>query len=95
VTTTDITRFFANASVLPVKVHVMLTKFGCPTGDSYCEFGNVHLAHMALVKNQSYMGPNLVHVSPISRADMINAIARPLQQRNHVGNRGVGPWKHQ
>jgi hypothetical protein len=92
VTTADVTQFFGHASVMPVKVHVVLTKFGCPTGDSYCEFGTVHQARMALAKDQCYMGPNLVHVSPVSRSDMIVAIARPLQQRNRVSSRGVGHW---
>jgi hypothetical protein len=51
VTTADITRFFAHASVLPDKVHVMLTKFDCPIDKSYCEFGIAHQAHIALVKD--------------------------------------------
>jgi hypothetical protein len=94
VTTVYITRFFDHTSVLPVKVHVMLTKFGCTiTGQSYCEFGSVHQAHMALVKNQCYMGLILVHMSPVSRSNVIKTIARPLQQRNCRDNRGVGPWQ--
>lgn len=83
VTNTDITQFFADTSVLPDKIHIMLSKFGRPTGESYCEFGSVQQAHVALTKDQCYMGPNLVYVQPISRSDMFGAILKPMQQHNH------------
>jgi RNA recognition motif-containing protein len=106
VTNTDITQFFADTSVLPDKIHIMLSKFGRPTGESYCEFSSVQQAHTALIKDQCYMGPNLVHVSPINRSDMIQAITKPMQQHNNHhqdmswgpggggGNRGGGPRQH-
>lgn len=106
VTNTDITQFFADSTVLPDKIHIMLSKFGRPTGESYCEFSSAQQAHAALVKDQCYMGPNLVHVSPINRSDMIQAITKPMQQHNNHqdmswgaggggGNRGGGGPRQQ
>lgn len=80
VTNTDITQFFSDASILPDKIHIMLSKFGRPTGESYCEFGNAQQASAAMVKDQCYMGPNLVCVEPINRSFMIQAITKPMQQ---------------
>ncbi|XP_026807721.1 uncharacterized protein LOC113550213 [Rhopalosiphum maidis] len=84
VTNTDITQFFSDSSVLPDKIHIMLSKFGRPTGESYCEFGSAQQASAAMVKNQTYMGPNLVCVEPINRSLMIQAITKPMQQ--HCNN---------
>lgn len=103
VTNTDITQFFADTSVLPDKIHIMLNKFGRPTGESYCEFGTAQQAHAALAKDQCYMGPNLVYVEPIDRSNMIQAITKPMQQHNHQqditswagGMRGGGPTPRQ
>lgn len=103
VTNTDITQFFSDMSVLPDKIHIMLSKFGRPTGESYCEFSTAQQAHTALGKDQTYMGPALVYVEPISRPDMIQAITKPMQQRNHHHppqphhqdvNWGGGPPRH-
>lgn len=102
VTNTDITQFFADISVLPDKIHIMLSKMGRPTGESYCEFGTPQQAHVALTKDQCYLGPNLVYVEPIGRSDMIQAITKPMQQHNHHqdiswtgGMRGGGgPSRH-
>ncbi|XP_050422525.1 uncharacterized protein LOC126834556 [Adelges cooleyi] len=84
VTNLDITQFFADVSVLPDKIHIMLNKSGRPTGESYCEFGHVQQAHAAAAaKNQCFMGPNAVSVTIISRSDMMQAITKPMQE---------GPW---
>jgi len=83
VTNTDITQFFSD-SVLPDKIHIMLSKFGRPTGESYCEFGTAQQASAAIVKNQTFMGQNLVCVEPINRSLMIQAITKPMQQ--HCNN---------
>jgi len=44
------------------------------------------------------MGPSLVYVEAISRPDMIQAITKPMQQRNHQqdlwGGGGVRPPRH-
>jgi RNA recognition motif-containing protein len=97
VTNTDITQFFSDTSVLPDKIHIMLSKYGRPTGESYCEFGTAQQALVALAKDQFYMGPNIVYIQPISRSDMIQAITKPMQQHNHHqdiswngGMRGTG-----
>lgn len=100
VTNTDITQFFADVSVLPDKIHIMLSKLGRPTGESYCEFGSVAQAHAASAKDQCYMGLNLVYVEPINRADMIQAITKPMQQHQQQpdmswpGMRANGPRHH-
>jgi len=83
VTNTDITQFFSD-SVLPDKIHIMLNKFGRPTGESYCEFGTPQQASAAIVKNQTFMGQNLVCVETINRSAMIQAITKPMQQ--HCNN---------
>uniref|UniRef100_A0A2H8TIS7 RNA-binding protein 12 n=1 Tax=Melanaphis sacchari TaxID=742174 RepID=A0A2H8TIS7_9HEMI len=80
VTNTDITQFFSDTSALPDKIHIMLSKFGRPTGESYCEFGSAQQASIAIAKNRTYMGPNLVYVEPINRSLMIQAITKPMQQ---------------
>lgn len=84
VTNTDITQFFSDTSVLPDKIHIMLSKFGRPTGESYCEFGSAQQASVAMIKNNTYMGPNLVCIEPINRSLMIQAITKPMQQ--HCNN---------
>lgn len=102
ITNTDITQFFADISVLPDKIHIMLSKMGRPTGESYCEFSNPQQAHAALAKDQCFFGPNLVYVVLIGRAEMIQAITKPMQQHNHQqdiswtgGMRGGGgPPRH-
>ncbi|XP_050542470.1 uncharacterized protein LOC126906174 [Daktulosphaira vitifoliae] len=89
VTNTDITQFFSDVSVLPDKIHIMLNKFGRPTGESYCEFGNAQQAYAAAAKDQCFMGPCIVSVEMISRSDMIQAITKPMQDMSW-GMRG-GP----
>lgn len=83
VTNTDITQFFNDTSTLPDKIHIMLSKFGRPTGESYCEFSTPQQAHAALAKDQCYMGPNMVYVELIGRSDMIQAITKPMQPHNN------------
>jgi len=96
VTNTDITQFFSDAT-LPDKIHIMLSKFGRPTGESYCEFGTSQQANTALSKNQCYMGQNVVCIEPINRSLMIQAITKPMQP--HCNNQdmswGGAPSRHQ
>lgn len=91
VTNTDITQFFSD-SVLPDKIHIMLSKYGRPTGESYCEFGTAQQANAALAKNQTYMGPNLVAVEPINRSLMIQAITKPMQQHSNSQQPDLQSW---
>ena len=88
VTITDIIQFFSDTSVFPDKIHILYSKFGRPTGESYCEFGSAQQASAAMVKNQTYMGLNLVCVESINRSLMIQAITKPMQQ--HCNNQHQG-----
>lgn len=70
----DIVRFFSSVNIMPVTIHIMLTKAGQPSGDAFCEFKSAKDCEIALRKNNQQMENRFITVKPVSRREMLDAL---------------------
>ncbi|XP_067012208.2 uncharacterized protein [Anabrus simplex] len=88
----DILDFFSDIGLVPLRIHIMLDKFGKATGDAFCEFATIEEASRSLTKHNTPLGKQEVNVIPITRADMNEALGIPAYQPEPlmVGGGGGG-----
>ncbi|XP_045463044.1 uncharacterized protein LOC123672798 [Harmonia axyridis] len=66
----DIADFFSDIAVIPKKIHLINNNFGGFTGEAFCEFETLEDAEKAYSKNSSYLGTELISVTPVKRKNM-------------------------
>ncbi|RZC38070.1 RRM 1 domain containing protein [Asbolus verrucosus] len=76
----EITDFFSDVGVRPLKIHLMSNRLGF-TGQAFCEFKNKEEAAQALKKDNASFGPNHVSVQPFPRDEMEHIL-----QQSQVSN---------
>lgn len=73
----DISDFFSDIGIIPIKVHLMSNHLGF-TGTVYCEFASVQEAAAALEKDRVPLGTNIISVKPIDRQEMQSHLGIPV-----------------
>ncbi|XP_047115557.1 RNA-binding protein 12-like isoform X2 [Schistocerca piceifrons] len=75
-TTTDreILDFFSDVGLVPLRIHIMLDKYGKANGDAFLEFATTPEVARALSKDGTLLGPNEVRVQPVSRLELQEAL---------------------
>lgn len=76
----DVSDFFSDIGIIPVKVHLMSNHLGF-TGTAYCEFASSREAGAALEKDGVPLGSNIVSVKPIDRPTMESFLNNPVPQQ--------------
>lgn len=76
----DISDFFSDIGIIPVKVHLMSNHLGF-TGTAYCEFASNQDAGAALEKDGVPLGSNVINVKPIDRHEMESLLGIPMPQQ--------------
>lgn len=71
----DVASFFSKAGIVPLRVHILLSTSGAPSGDAFVEFSNPKEAHAALLQNERLLGKNPVFVETIPREQVDEVLA--------------------
>lgn len=74
----DVCDFFSDIGLVPLKIHIMFTAQGEPSGDVFCEFQSPEEANRAVSKNDSLFGRNTVSVLLVTRQTLNEALGTPL-----------------
>lgn len=71
----DVAAFFSKAGIVPLRVHILLSTTGGPSGDAFVEFSNSKEANAALLQNERLLGKNPVFVETIPREQVEEVLA--------------------
>lgn len=71
----DVASFFSKAGIVPMRVHILLSTTGSPSGDAFVEFSSPKDVHAALLQNERLLGKNPVFVETIPRAQVDEVLA--------------------
>lgn len=83
---TDIIDFFSPVGVVPVKIHLMLTLQGEPSGDCFCEFLEPEEAAEAVTKTGTVIDTHTVTVDLVPKSVVDEALGIPQENtNNHFG----------
>ena len=70
----DILDFFSDVGLVPLRIHIMLDKFGKPTGDAFCEFSSLEEAERSCTKHNMPLGKQEITVQAVLRTEMNEAL---------------------
>ncbi|XP_026675771.1 RNA-binding protein 12 [Diaphorina citri] len=87
----DVCDFFSDIGLVPLKIHLMFTAQGEPSGDVFCEFQTPDEANRAISKNETLFGRNTVSVLLVTRQTLNEALGSPLPAPGGPSLLGPGP----